>query len=180
MFSLRFCAHFIEKTLKISPIGLLCICATMACIGLNLTSHTQYYPVGTFSALVVGLGSGLILMPRFGIEGAAIAFLLSALTQTTVSFIFAQRFYKIRYEIGRVARVIASGVIAALAGLWLVPAWPPLAGLIGRATVTVGTFAALIAVSGFLRRTERAFAAELIAGLRRRTAKAPIQSGHDA
>jgi MFS family permease len=39
MFALRFCAHFIEKTLKISPVGLLCLCATLACIGLNLTSH---------------------------------------------------------------------------------------------------------------------------------------------
>ena len=30
MFGLRFCAHFIEKTLKISPIGLLFICAVLA------------------------------------------------------------------------------------------------------------------------------------------------------
>jgi O-antigen/teichoic acid export membrane protein len=149
-------------------------------IGLNLTSHTEYYPAGTFAALIVGLGSGLVLMPRLGIEGAAIAFLLSTLTQTTVSFVFAQRFYRIHYEVGRIARVIASGVIAALAGLWLIPAWPPLAGLITRALVTIAIFGVLIAISGFLRRTERAFAAELIAGLRRRTSKTPIQSGHDA
>ena len=149
-------------------------------IGLNLTSNTKYYPVGTFAALAVGLGSGLLLMPSRGITGAAIAFLLSTFTQTTVSFVFAQRFYRIHYEIGRIARVIASGMIAAMAGLWLVPAWPPVAGLIARGLVTVATFALLIAVSGFLRRTERAFAAELIAGLRRRTVKAPIQSGHDA
>ena len=38
MFSLRFCAHFIEKTLKISPVGLLFICAVLACVGLNLAS----------------------------------------------------------------------------------------------------------------------------------------------
>jgi O-antigen/teichoic acid export membrane protein len=137
-------------------------------IGLNLTSHTEYYPVGTFAALAVGLGSGLILMPRLGIEGAAIAFLLSTITQTTVSFVFAQRFYRIHYEIGRIVRIVAAGVIAALAGLWLVPAWPPLAGLAARALVTLATFAALVAVSGFLRRSERAFAAELIAGFRRR------------
>lgn len=149
-------------------------------IGLNLTSHTEYYPVGTFAALVVGLGSGLILMPSRGIEGAAIAFLLSTLTQAIVSFAFAQRFYRIHYEIGRIARVIAAGVIAALAGLWVVPALTPLAGLIARAMVTVATFGVLIAISGFLRRSERAFAAELIASFRRRSVKSPIQNGHDA
>src|SRR5205807_8435361 len=35
MFSLRFCADFIEKNLKISPVGLLLICASLACICLN-------------------------------------------------------------------------------------------------------------------------------------------------
>ena len=35
MFSLRFCADFIEKKLKISPIGLLFICAMLAVIGLQ-------------------------------------------------------------------------------------------------------------------------------------------------
>jgi MFS family permease len=38
MFSLRFCAHFIEKNLKLSPVGLLLVCAVTACIGLNLVS----------------------------------------------------------------------------------------------------------------------------------------------
>ncbi len=38
MFGLRFCAHFIETKLKISPIGLLLICAILAVIGLNMVS----------------------------------------------------------------------------------------------------------------------------------------------
>lgn len=38
MFALRFCAHFIETKLKISPIGLLLICAILAVIGLNMVS----------------------------------------------------------------------------------------------------------------------------------------------
>jgi MFS family permease len=38
MFCLRFCAHFIEKNLKLSPVGLLAVCATTAGIGLNLIS----------------------------------------------------------------------------------------------------------------------------------------------
>jgi len=52
MFCLRFCAHFIEKNLKISPVGLLCICAILAAIGLNLVSGIETF-VGALGALAV-------------------------------------------------------------------------------------------------------------------------------
>jgi len=52
MFSLRFCAHFIEKNLKVSPIGLLLICAVLAAIGLQLVSGIQTF-VGAMVALAV-------------------------------------------------------------------------------------------------------------------------------
>ena len=38
MFALRFCAHFIEKTLKLSPVGLLLVCSILAAVGLQLAS----------------------------------------------------------------------------------------------------------------------------------------------
>ena len=56
MFALRFCAHFIEKTLKISPVGLLCLCATLACIGLNLTSHISGFAMAFVALGVYALG----------------------------------------------------------------------------------------------------------------------------
>jgi MFS family permease len=52
MFSLRFCAHFIEKSLKISPVGLLVICASLACVGLNLVSGIATF-IGAMLALSV-------------------------------------------------------------------------------------------------------------------------------
>ncbi len=145
-------------------------------IGLNLTTRTQYYPVATFAALAVGMGSGLILMPRFGATGAAAAFLASTATQTTVAFIFSRRFYPVTYEAGRLARVIAAGTLAALAGLHLVPELRPLAGLAARTAVTTGVFVVLLSLSGFLRKTERAFAAETWAAIRRRLPAAPRET----
>ena len=56
MFGLRFCAHFIEKTLKISPVGILFICATLACIGLNLTSHITGFAMAFFALAVYAIG----------------------------------------------------------------------------------------------------------------------------
>lgn len=51
MFTLRFCAHWIEKNLKLSPIGLLLVCSVIAFIGLNLASITQ-----TLTMAFVALG----------------------------------------------------------------------------------------------------------------------------
>jgi hypothetical protein len=51
MFGLRFCAHWIENTLKLSPVGLLLVCSIIACVGLNLASTMQ-----TFSMALVALG----------------------------------------------------------------------------------------------------------------------------
>lgn len=52
MFSLRFCAEFIEKRMGISPIGILLICAILACVGLNLASGIVAFG-GALGALAV-------------------------------------------------------------------------------------------------------------------------------
>jgi MFS family permease len=52
MFSLRFCAEFIERSLKISPIGLLFICASLGFVGLRLVSGIETF-AGAMAALAV-------------------------------------------------------------------------------------------------------------------------------
>ena len=52
MFSLRFCADFIEKNLKVSPIGLLFICSVLAVIGLRMVSGIETF-AGAMVALAV-------------------------------------------------------------------------------------------------------------------------------
>ncbi len=56
MFSLRFCAHFIERTLKLSPIGLLFVCAVIACIGLNLASGMQSFGMALIALGIYAVG----------------------------------------------------------------------------------------------------------------------------
>jgi MFS family permease len=56
MFGLRFCAHFIEQRLKISPIGILFICAVLACIGLNLTAMASSFVMAFLALTVYGIG----------------------------------------------------------------------------------------------------------------------------
>jgi len=56
MFGLRFCAHWIERTLKLSPVGLLLGCAILACLGLNLTSHINSFGIALLALGVYALG----------------------------------------------------------------------------------------------------------------------------
>ena len=52
MFLLRFCADFIEKRLGLSPVAILLVCASLACIGLNLVSTITTF-IGAALALTV-------------------------------------------------------------------------------------------------------------------------------
>ncbi|RYD65054.1 MAG: MFS transporter [Verrucomicrobiaceae bacterium] len=56
MFALRFCAHFIESKMKISPIGLLLICAILGVIGLNLVSGITSFGMALLALSVYALG----------------------------------------------------------------------------------------------------------------------------
>jgi hypothetical protein len=51
MFGLRFCAHFIERTLKLSPVGILLASSLIAFLGLTVATTMQ-----TFAAAFVALG----------------------------------------------------------------------------------------------------------------------------
>jgi hypothetical protein len=56
MFGLRFCAGWIEDKLGLSPIGILFVCAVLACLGLNLASGIETF-AGAFVALAIyGIG----------------------------------------------------------------------------------------------------------------------------
>jgi len=56
MFSLRFCADFIERHLKVSPIGLLFICSVLAVIGLRLVSGIETFAGAMITLAVYALG----------------------------------------------------------------------------------------------------------------------------
>jgi len=56
MFSLRFCANFIEKRLGISPIGILVSCSILACIGLRLASGMTTFGVALAALAVYAIG----------------------------------------------------------------------------------------------------------------------------
>ncbi|MFO1078604.1 MAG: MFS transporter [Planctomycetota bacterium] len=56
MFGLRFCAHWIESTLKLSPVGLLCLCAALACGGLYLSSTIETFAMAIVALAIYAIG----------------------------------------------------------------------------------------------------------------------------
>jgi len=56
MFGLRFSAHFIEKRIGLSPVGLLLLCSLLACVGLNLVSAISAFggAIGALAVYAVG------------------------------------------------------------------------------------------------------------------------------
>lgn len=75
---------------------------TVAGIGLNIVKKTYLLTI----AYLIGLASGvvclLLLTPRIGVMGAAIASLVSSVVAFAVVFYIAQRNYSISYELRRV------------------------------------------------------------------------------
>jgi O-antigen/teichoic acid export membrane protein len=122
-------------------------------VGLNITKKTRYYPVATMTAAAANVGLNYLLIPRYGIIGAAWANGAAYGVQAVLAFRFSQRFYPIPYEWGRLARVAAAALIAYTVASVL-PAMPPAAGFLTRGTAVVVVFAGLLALSGFFRRDE--------------------------
>ena len=132
-------------------------------IGLNITKHTQYYPVSTITGAACNVALNFVLIPRFGIVGAAWANAAAYALQAGVAFVLSQRFYPIRYELGRVSRVAAAALVAYFAAA-AIPALRPFAGVVLRGTAVVAVMGTLLAATGFFRPEEL----RALAALRRR------------
>jgi O-antigen/teichoic acid export membrane protein len=135
-------------------------------IGLNITKRTAYYPVATGAATAAAIGASLLLIPRYGILGAAWSNVAAYGVLAAAGMALSQRFYPIHYEWDRIWRLLVAGVLAAVAGrLVLGPTAAPLAGLLVRGSCAVAVFAGTLAATGFFRPREIAAAREGFRGL---------------
>jgi O-antigen/teichoic acid export membrane protein len=125
----------------------------MTSIGLNITRKTQYYPVATTIAAAANIGLNVALIPRYGIMGAAYANGISYAVQAAIAFYFAQGFYPIPYESGRLVRVVISAAAAYAAAIAL-PAMPAFAGVIVRGATVVVVMGGALWLGGFLKADE--------------------------
>ena len=85
-------------------------------IGLNITKRTEFYPVATMAAAATNVGLNFVLIPRFGIVGAAWANGAGYAVQAVLGYVFSQRLYPISYDWPRIARIVVAAVVACAVG----------------------------------------------------------------
>jgi O-antigen/teichoic acid export membrane protein len=133
-------------------------------IGLNITKRTEYYPIATAVAAGTNIALNFLLIPRYGIVGAAWANGAAYATQAALGFVFSQRFYPIEYEWGRLARIAAIAIAAAAVARLLpsvhlssVDPRAPMASIpdvLLRGTTVVAVYGGLLAITGFFNPSE--------------------------
>jgi O-antigen/teichoic acid export membrane protein len=85
-------------------------------IGLGRTRRTQFNWVVTGAAAIVNVSLNLLLIPRYGMMGAAVATLAAYATMLVGMIWWAQRVYPVRYQWRRVITAIAVAVAIVAVG----------------------------------------------------------------
>lgn len=92
---------------------------------INVAKQTRLYPIIAAVGAAASLAANLLLVPRYGMQGAAMALVGSQILTTAATAYFAQRAYWIPYEGWRLLKVIGVSVstyllmtLVAPASLW--------------------------------------------------------------
>jgi O-antigen/teichoic acid export membrane protein len=136
---------------------------------LNIAKRTRPYPLIAAVGAAASVIGSVLLIPRLGMLGAALATVAGQTVATATMVYFAQRAYRIPYETGRLAKLTAAAV-AAYFTMTLVggpPGWP---SLLARVGVIALVPIALVALRFFERHelAEMRQAVAAVAALRRR------------
>jgi O-antigen/teichoic acid export membrane protein len=135
--------------------------------GIHVAEKTRYLPFLSGAAALLNLGLNFLVVPRFGVLGAAWTTSFTFLFLAAATALLAQRVYPVRYEVGRLARIAAAGVATYAAAVAFEPAGF-VAGIVWHGFWIAVGFPALLLATGFLHREERETLARL---LRRRWRK---------
>ncbi len=120
---------------------------------LGRTGRTEFNFPATAAATAVNVGLNLLLVPAWGIVGAAAALVASYVVVLALMYAFTQRLFPVPYEWGRLLRIVVIAAALVAAGELLLPT-AGAAGLAGRVAVWLCYPLALWA-SGFLSAWER-------------------------
>jgi O-antigen/teichoic acid export membrane protein len=84
-------------------------------IGITLKKRTIYAPLVITAALAVNIALNFLLIPRYGAMGATVSTLISYIVFCALRYWASNRFFKVRYEWGRVFTILAVGALMIVA-----------------------------------------------------------------
>ncbi len=148
-------------------------------IGLIITRRTTRYPLATGIAAATSLAANTLLIPRFGLMGAAWANTIAYGTLAAVTVGFSWRAYPIPYEWGRLLRVAVAGSLAFAAASRAVPeSLPHAIGLVVRPGVILAVYALGLLLTGFFHSGELKVLRDIRQRVTRREAPPPAAEPH--
>jgi O-antigen/teichoic acid export membrane protein len=147
-------------------------------IGVNRSKRTRLTPLVTATAAAVNIGLNFLLIPAWGVVGAAVSTVVGFGLLVLLGWLNAQTGFPVPYDWGRVGRIwlAAAGLVAL--SVWVVPETGPV-GLAARAGLVAAFPVALLAVGAVSVRDLSQFEA-LFARLRQGRRKRPVEEGLDS
>jgi O-antigen/teichoic acid export membrane protein len=121
--------------------------------GIYYVKRTMVIPIATVAAGALNVGLNFWLVPRFGIQAAALDTFLGFAVLLVLVFAIGQKLFPIRYEYGRLARIMLVALALFAGGWWLVSG-----GVWVRVAIKAGlllAFPVALWMTGFLSADER-------------------------
>ncbi len=120
---------------------------------LGRTGRTEFNFPATVAGVVVNIGLNVLLLPIWGIVGAAVSLCVSYMVVVGLMYVFTQRLFPVPYEWGRLLRILIATAVLIAVGETLVPD-DGLAPLAIRLLLTAALPAVLLG-TGFFTLEER-------------------------
>ena len=128
--------------------------------GMYLEKKTKYIPFIVGGGAALNLGLNYLLIPTYGMMGAAIATVSSYLVLLIVAFFVSRRFYPVSYEWSRIGRIFLAAGLVYLGSMFITNDSPIIAGVL-KALTLLG-FPALLFAFKFFKPEEITGAKELL------------------
>ena len=132
---------------------------TVVGVGIGIKKKSKYYFIATGTGAAANVAVNLVLIPRFGILGAAFATVLAYIVMSIVIYIVSQRIYHVAYEQVRVA--VAFVLAVAVFGLATF-IHASLATTLALKVALMAVYLASLVVTGVIKRREIAKVRDLI------------------
>lgn len=133
----------------------------------GITKRTEANLPSWIGGMLCNVALNALLIPPFGIEGAAVATAVSYMLAALLAALFGRRLWRIPYDWGRLVWIGGSGGLVA-AVWWYVPI--PFHPVISAMTAAIGSLACFVVMlwfSGFLSRSDRAWCRSQLDTLRK-------------
>lgn len=127
-------------------------CAHVFAIGIYLMKKTKYSPLITGICAIVNIGLNFVLIPNYAMMGAAVATVISFFILAVGGFIVSMKYYPIRYEWSRVAKIFLAAVLVYVGCLFITNDSAIIAGVLKL--ISLLGFPILLFVFGFFKPEE--------------------------